>query len=245
MAAVAFVGGAAGTGLSSASRASRGDAEHSGVHAGSFELAPVSAHARAQSDRMARVPAGSFRPFFKTNGSAIPVRVRAFLLDASPVSRADFLAFVHGNPAWRKSRARPLFAENTYLHDWPADLDPTGPSLDVPVTFVTWFAARAYCRAQGKRLPTLIEWEHAAEVAAASDQPRSAQPSGLELAMRQARSATLAFGAVWEWTDDFDSTLVSERRAALRPRICSAARERALRTPRTTPDSCATRFAAA
>jgi formylglycine-generating enzyme required for sulfatase activity len=32
----------------------------------------------------------------------------------------------------------------------------------MPASMVTWWAARAYCEAQGKRLPTEVEWEYAA-----------------------------------------------------------------------------------
>ncbi|MFT6733521.1 MAG: sulfatase modifying factor 1 [Polaribacter sp.] len=33
---------------------------------------------------------------------------------------------------------------------------------DLPVTNVSWFSADAFCRAEGKRLPTVDEWEYVA-----------------------------------------------------------------------------------
>jgi formylglycine-generating enzyme required for sulfatase activity len=176
---------------------------------------------------MVRLPAGTYRPLYGRPGDPA-ARVAAFRLDRDPVTRADFLAFVRARPQWRRSAVRPLFAaRDGYLADWVADLDAgDAAALRRPVTGVSWFAARAYCAAAGKRLPTVAEWEYAA---AASETARDAthdpgfvqqlvslyasRPRPLPAAstgLRNAYGVRGLHGLVWEWVDDFNSVLVSD-----------------------------------
>ena len=161
---------------------------------------------------MIRISGGIFRPFYKTKAGGPGLQVRAFLMDSLPVTRADYLEFVRTRPEWRKTRVRSLFAENGYLGDWPGDLD-TGPlNPGDPVTFVSWFAARAYCDCLGGRLPTLAEWE----LAAGKGNPQVSVPSrntegSFRLAMAPGGVAREGprFGRMWEWISDFNSVLIS------------------------------------
>lgn len=173
------------------------------------------------------IPAGEYRPIARATTDPERVPVAAFLLDASPITNADFLAFVTAHPQWRRSRVAPLFADETYLRHWAGDLEP-GPAalLDAPVVQVSWFAARAYARAQGRRLPTLAEWELAAAAGYATpigrDEPEFTRdlyawlsaPTPEPLPAISSVRANLhgvrgLHGLVWEWVDDFDTAMVT------------------------------------
>ena len=196
-------------------------------------LLTAAATARSASDAMVRIPAGSYAPLFRGTvrdslvGPLPPrkVAVPAFELDVRPVSNAEFLAFVGEHPAWRRSRVKPLFADKSYLHHWKDDLDLGDPSIaGDPVVNVSWFAARAYAAARGKRLPTVDEWEYAAAASAtkrdASDDEAFqnllrtwyAKPTPARLVgagFRNFYGVEDMHGLVWEWTLDFNSALIS------------------------------------
>ena len=65
-------------------------------------------------------------------------------------------------PAWGKERLDSSLQNGRCLEHW-LDGKPLADLLDHPVTFITWRAAVAYCGWQGKRLPTEIENEWAAQ----------------------------------------------------------------------------------
>lgn len=178
-------------------------------------VAPMTAATHSE----VKIPAGQYRPFFKSR-DAVPVLIEAFWLDAGPISRGQFREFVRTHPAWRISQVKPLFAESTYLADWRSDLDPGAASLDDPVTYVSWFAARAYCATQGKRLPTVAQWERTGGADASTSasargvgQGQRRSPTPFQFAMGRP-AADLAggdlpvFGRIWEWNADFNSAVV-------------------------------------
>lgn len=167
-------------------------------------VAPAAATGQARQADMVRIPAGTYRPLYASGSQT--VRVASFWLDVDPVTRGEFAEFVRANPQW-STEARASGA-----------LDASGVALRRPVTHVTWNAANAYCAAQGKRLPTLDEWEY---VAAASATARDAtadarfvqhlvtvyanRPSELPPVERAERNAYGVRGMhdlVWEWVDD-------------------------------------------
>ena len=119
-----------------------------------------------KSDAMVALPAGLYMPFLRVKAlnasnadAAAARRIDAFRLDTEPVTNAQFLEFVTAHPQWRKSRIR---ADGRYLKRWPSELELAGAEArDEPVTNVSWFAAEAYCKGRGLRLPTTEQWEYA------------------------------------------------------------------------------------
>jgi formylglycine-generating enzyme len=176
--------------------------------------------------RMAMVPAGHYRPLYAAPG-AERVAVAAFALDREPVTTGEFFAFVERHSEWRRDRVRRVYADAHYLADWPTATDAgTLEARRRPVTQVSWFAARAYCASQGKRLPTVDEWEYAA---AASERARDARGdaafrarllalyagvgkrmSAASRGFRNAYGVRALHGVVWEWTLDFNSVVLDD-----------------------------------
>jgi sulfatase modifying factor 1 len=170
------------------------------------------------------------------------VALDRFALDRTPVTNAEFLAFVQDQPAWRRDRVARLFADTQYLSHWRGDTELGDAALPAqPVTHVSWFAAKAYCEAQGVRLPTWYEWEFAAAADAKSPDARSdpawrqqilgwyAEPSSRPLTEVAHTPANFygiydLHGLVWEWVLDFNALLVSndsrEQGGADRLRYC-------------------------
>jgi formylglycine-generating enzyme required for sulfatase activity len=152
--------------------------------------------------------------------------VRAFELDRTPVTNADFARFVAAHPEWRRDRVARVFADAGYLLHWPGPQSPAPGAGRQPVTHISWFAANAYCEAQGARLPTWYEWELVG--AASSDRADAradpawrqavldwyAQPAGKALP-DVGRTAPNFYGVrdihglVWEWVLDLGSMMVS------------------------------------
>ena len=178
-------------------------------------------------DDFIRLPGGEFRSTLKYEDTGGKVNLPPFLLMKHPVTNADFLAFVKSNPQWQRGQVSPVFAEPRYLQHWagPQALGDNATPAQ-PVVNVSWFAASAFCEAQGARLPTWNEWEYTAAADATRHDARSdpawreailgwyARPSNTPLA-NVGESLPNAYGIynlndlVWEWVGDFSGMLVS------------------------------------
>ena len=111
---------------------------------------------------MVRIPSGNYIPLYGSTEKTT-VEVNTFYLDKYPVTNEQFVQFLKENPEYRKSRIKGLFANKSYLSHWKSDLDFGDLSATAPVTNISWFCCKKkYCECQGKRLPTMDEWEYAA-----------------------------------------------------------------------------------
>ena len=175
-----------------------------------------------------RVPAGEFKSILKYEDNKGLKKIAGFELMKNPVTNAQFLEFVRKYPQWQKRKAPTAFAEpKHYLSHWQAPLI-LGANVrpQQPVTHVSWFAASAYCEAQGARLPTWNEWEYTA----AADRTRRdarkdpvwresilgwyAKPSNAPIDDVGKTHANVygiqdLHGLIWEWTEDYSAMLVS------------------------------------
>lgn len=188
---------------------------------------------------MSRVEGGRYVPMYGA-GKNETVTVGSFEMDKLPVTNTDFLAFVKQHPRWQKSAAPRLFADAGYLKNWTEDLSFPPLLAEAPVTNISWFAAKAYCECQGKRLPTTHEWEFAAMAGYKHrDERRDSLFSARILAAYETPKTYLKpvgqSGAnywglynlnelVWEWTSDFGSVMMSgeNRNSDARNLFCGA-----------------------
>lgn len=129
---------------------------------------------------------------FDNELAAHEVSLGAFEIDRSPVTNAQFMAFVEDTGydqqrywsdegwAWRiqHQQSCPRYVQ-TQNGRWMRNAFGEMRSLksDLPASNLNWHEAQAWCRWAGRRLPTEWEWEHAV------------LSTGL-----------LDWGQVWEWT---------------------------------------------
>lgn len=115
---------------------------------------------------MAKIEGGSYRPLYLKKDTPM-ISVKPYQIDKYPVTNAEFSEFVQSHPQWQRGKVSSKQAEPAYLKHWVKNgsnsYAPKPSEMKHPVTNVSWFAANAYCSAQGKRLPTIDEWEFAAQ----------------------------------------------------------------------------------
>lgn len=169
---------------------------------------------------------GTFESVLPPAEGVKTVDVRSFRIDATPVTNAQFAAFVAVHPEWRRDRVARVFADSGYLSHWPAASGGTPTQRQQPVVHVSWFAASAYCESRGARLPTWHEWEYVAAASETRSDARRDDAWRQRILAWYSKSANGELpdvgrappnyygvrdvhGVVWEWVDDLSGMLVS------------------------------------
>lgn len=146
------------------------------ITAGTPRLISRSAKSTSHSDKvpegMVAIPAGRF-VFRESHGDEfIPYPkqfvdssfdMKAFYMDRFPVTNLQFKKFLDA------THYRPADSSN-FLKHWPNKRIRTGEE-DFPVIYVSYEDAQAYAKWAGKRLPTELEWQYAAQTAEGNEWP--------------------------------------------------------------------------
>lgn len=173
---------------------------------------------------MAFVKAGHYTPLYREKGVAVNIAVNAFYFDKYQVTNKQFLTFIDKHPKWEKNNVSSFFADQRYLHHLSGSNRET--LSDSPVVNVSWYAALAYCKAEGKTLPTVDQWEYTGRASKNQanatkeieyrqkilewySRPASLMPTSVYSSAENYWGIHGMHGVVWEHVKDFNNTLVT------------------------------------
>ncbi|UMB60397.1 formylglycine-generating enzyme family protein [Lutibacter sp. A80] len=188
---------------------------------GVFLFFAIQANCQSQ---MVLIEGGTYIPLYGRD--SLPVTINDFEMDVYPVTNEEYLQFVKKYPKWQRSNVKSLFADGNYLYAWKADtILADNQALKAPITNVSWFAANDYCECQGKRLPTVDEWEFVAMANEDLADARTLETYNEFILSWYEKPKTFnneigstfknywgvydLHGLVWEWTSDFNSVLIT------------------------------------
>lgn len=160
----------------------------------------------------------TIRELFEQSVPKHRVSLQSFFIDKYLVTNFQFREFTARHSERQLGRIPPEFDNGNYLKHWRDSSFPSDKA-NHPVVNVNWYAATAYCRAQGKRLPSEAEWEYASRGGLVAPLfPWGDQPANAELANYSAASLHTTSpvgshppngygiydmaGNVWEFTAD-------------------------------------------
>jgi gamma-glutamyl hercynylcysteine S-oxide synthase len=130
------------------------------------------------------------------------VDLEPFWIDRTPVSNADYMTYLEGTGG-----EPPMYWERDGEGGWVRTAMGRSESVDpqLPVIHVSWDEADAFATWAGKRLPTELEWEAAAQGASREranlDQLSfGPAPTGAYADAASECGAAQMLGDVWEWT---------------------------------------------
>lgn len=163
-----------------------------------------------------KLPSKFYVPVFRDPGELDTV-VGPLLVDETPVTNQGFLVFIELHPQFARSKIPRLYADVGYLSHWSGDISFKKSQAHFPVTHVSWFMARKYCAALGKRLPTIAEWEVASDAQnpkieskilewyakPGTNLRRVGKESGNKYGVKDSH------GLIWEWVDNFSEAIMS------------------------------------
>ena len=150
------------------------------------------------------------------------VNVDRFYIQRTEVSIGEYRDFLEAHPEWRKENSKGLLAKNLvskdYLSTFP-EMDVSSSAADtLPITHVSWYAAKAYCdwltgslppylSNYEVRLPQEEEWEYVSrfEISGDGDQLFKSGINGpISVGENPGSEGEVLhlLGNVWEWSEN-------------------------------------------
>ena len=142
-----------------------------------------------------------------------------FYMGTAEITRSQFLQFTSENEKWNINNKNQLEMDGLVSKEYLSFLQEDPLDLSLPVTHVSWYAARAYCAWMEKKLPSAIqnaytlrlpteaEWEYAARLNGAPpvvDKNSGAKKPEAAIYTREGEAGLSdMMGNVWEWCDNW------------------------------------------